>query len=71
MSKEFLDSTFIPLNECKECVEGKGVVLFLLLFLTGEPVEFALEQKRVASQAEGTVQLLQQVNQTGKKGNMK
>ncbi|XP_063249463.1 uncharacterized protein LOC134548495 [Prinia subflava] len=36
-----------------------------------EPVEFALEQKRVASQAEGAVQLLQQTDQTGKKGNMK
>ncbi|XP_048171554.1 membrane-anchored junction protein isoform X1 [Corvus hawaiiensis] len=36
-----------------------------------EPVEFALEE-RVASQAEGAVQLLQQqVDQTGKKGNMK
>ncbi|NXM39202.1 MAJIN protein, partial [Gymnorhina tibicen] len=33
-----------------------------------EPVEFALEQKRVASQAEGAVQ---QMDQTGKKGNMK
>ncbi|NXH95025.1 MAJIN protein, partial [Pachycephala philippinensis] len=36
-----------------------------------EPVEFALEQKRVASQAEGAVQLLQQMDQTGKKGNTK
>ncbi|NWH40642.1 MAJIN protein, partial [Chloropsis hardwickii] len=36
-----------------------------------EPVEFALEQKRVASQAESAVQLLQQMDQTGKKGNMK
>ncbi|KAL9838575.1 membrane-anchored junction protein isoform 3-T5 [Geothlypis trichas] len=35
------------------------------------PVEFALEQKRTVSQAEGAVQLLQQVDQTGKKGNMK
>ncbi|KAF2983253.1 hypothetical protein EK904_013553, partial [Melospiza melodia maxima] len=35
------------------------------------PVEFALEQKRAVSQAEGAVQLLQQVDQTGKKGNMK
>ncbi|KFO60915.1 Uncharacterized protein C11orf85, partial [Corvus brachyrhynchos] len=36
-----------------------------------EPVEFALEE-RVASQAEGAVQLMQQqVDQTGKKGNMK
>ncbi|XP_014749175.1 PREDICTED: uncharacterized protein C11orf85 homolog isoform X1 [Sturnus vulgaris] len=36
-----------------------------------EPVEFALEQKRVAGQAEGAVQLLQQMDQTGKKGNVK
>uniref|UniRef100_A0A803VHS0 Membrane anchored junction protein n=1 Tax=Ficedula albicollis TaxID=59894 RepID=A0A803VHS0_FICAL len=36
-----------------------------------EPVKFGLEQKRVASQAEGAVQLLQQMDQTGKKGNMK
>ncbi|XP_056357135.1 membrane-anchored junction protein isoform X2 [Oenanthe melanoleuca] len=36
-----------------------------------EPVEFALEQKRVASQAEGAVQLLQQMDQTGKKENVK
>ncbi|NXN88429.1 MAJIN protein, partial [Bombycilla garrulus] len=36
-----------------------------------EPVEFALEQKRVASQAESAVQLLQQMDQTGKKGDMK
>ncbi|XP_039932626.1 membrane-anchored junction protein-like isoform X2 [Hirundo rustica] len=36
-----------------------------------EPVEFALEQKRAVSQAEGAVQLLQQMDQTGKKGDMK
>ncbi|XP_066051747.1 membrane-anchored junction protein [Chamaea fasciata] len=36
-----------------------------------EPVESAHEQKGVASQAEGAVQLLQQMDQTGKKGNMK
>ncbi|NXH48455.1 MAJIN protein, partial [Dicaeum eximium] len=36
-----------------------------------EPVEFALKQKRVASQAEGVVQLLQQMDQTEKKGDMK
>lgn len=47
------------------------MVLFLLLFLTGGPVEFSLEQKRVVSQAEGAVQLPQQIDQTGKKGNMK
>ncbi|XP_018770444.1 membrane-anchored junction protein isoform X1 [Serinus canaria] len=36
------------------------------------PVEFALKQKRVAvSQAAGAVQLLQQMDQTGKKGNVK
>lgn len=46
------------------------MVLLLLLFLTGEPVEFALE-KRVAGQAEGAAQLPQQMDQTGKKGNMK
>ncbi|NWV13217.1 MAJIN protein, partial [Ptilonorhynchus violaceus] len=36
-----------------------------------EPVESALEQRRTASQAEGAVQLLQQMDQTGKKGNVK
>nr|XP_030139018.3 membrane-anchored junction protein [Taeniopygia guttata]XP_030139019.3 membrane-anchored junction protein [Taeniopygia guttata]XP_030139020.3 membrane-anchored junction protein [Taeniopygia guttata]XP_030139021.3 membrane-anchored junction protein [Taeniopygia guttata] len=35
------------------------------------PVEFALEQRRAASKAEGVVQLQQQMDQTGKKGNIK
>ncbi|XP_066183113.1 membrane-anchored junction protein [Sylvia atricapilla] len=35
-----------------------------------KPVEFSPQQKRVSSQAEGAVQLLQQMDQTGKKGNM-
>lgn len=44
------------------------MVLFLLLFLPGGPVESNLEQRAAAGQAEGAVQLLQQRDQMVNKG---
>ncbi|NWR40843.1 MAJIN protein, partial [Regulus satrapa] len=55
------DSEFGPASRTKDCDQ--------LSFW--DPVEFAHEQKRIASQAEGAVQLMQQIDQTGKKENTK
>lgn len=53
---------------CRECGESEPVVLFLLLFLTGGPAESNRGQRRATDQAEGTRQLLQQMDPMANKG---
>lgn len=55
---------------CRECGERELVFLFLLLFRTGGPVGYNLEQRAATRQAEGAMQLLQQMDQMENKGNM-
>lgn len=43
--------------------ESEFIFLFLILFVTGEPVEYNVEQSTETSQAEGEMQLLQQMEQ--------
>lgn len=51
---------------CRECGESEPVVLFSLLFLTGGPAESNHGQRRATGQAEGTRQLLQQMDPANK-----
>lgn len=43
--------------------ESEFIFLFLILFVTGESVEYNVEQSTETSQAEGEMQLLQQMEQ--------
>lgn len=55
---------------CRERGESELVFLFLLLFLPGGPVESNLEQRTATGQAEGAMQLLQQMDQMVNKGSV-
>lgn len=55
---------------CRECGESELVFLFLLLFLTGAPGGSNLDQRTGTGQAEGAVQLLQQLDQMVNKGSV-
>lgn len=50
-------------SACREYGESEFIFLFLILFGTGEPVECNVEQSTDTSQAEGEMQLLQQMEQ--------